>query len=139
MIDANSSRAEDCKHISCPTGGKGWTTKELVPFTVRRVYFMQDAAPEVVRGEHAHRTLVQLLVAVRGSFQVILKDGRNERLVHLDRPDYGLLVRAGVWNELRSFSPGGVCLVLASELFSEDDYICSWREFLEFKKLPSPA
>ena len=138
MIDAHSSRAEDCRHISCPTDGQGWTTKELAPFPVRRVYFMQDVAPEVVRGEHAHRTLVQLLVAVRGSFQVILKDGRNERAVRLDRPDEGLLVVAGVWNDLQSFSPDGVCLVLASELFSEDDYICSWGEFLAFKKLPSP-
>jgi hypothetical protein len=76
---------------------------------------------------------------VQGSFEVCLKDGRNERVVQLNRPDAGLIIHAGVWKDLRVFSADAVCLVLASDLFSEDDYIRSWNEFLAFKQLKSQA
>jgi len=96
-------------------------------------------APEVIRGDHAHRALMQLVVAVRGSFDVCLKDGREEHLVHLNCPNTGLLLCAGVWKEMRAFSTDAVCLVLASELFSEQDYIRSWNDFIAFKKYSNPA
>ena len=139
MKDARITQTADCRPIGLPPCEQGWTSAGVLPFSVHRVYYMHSAGPEVIRGDHAHRDLMQLLVAVQGSFEVCLKDGRNERVVQLNRPDAGLIIHAGVWKDLRVFSADAVCLVLASDLFSEDDYIRSWNEFLAFKQFKSQA
>jgi hypothetical protein len=106
------------------------------PFNVRRVYYLYDVPGGSERGGHAHRELHQLIVAASGSFDVILDDGQNKKIIQLNRPYYGLLVVPGIWRELVNFSSGAICLVLASEKYNSDDYI---RDYPEFKQLKNPG
>lgn len=107
--------------------------QENVPFDVKRIYYLYDIPGGENRGGHAHRDLRQLIVAASGSFDVILDDGINKKIVTLNRPDYGLMVVPGIWRELIEFSSGAICLVLASEVYIEDDYIREYHEFKDFK------
>lgn len=109
------------------------TGEETLPFPIRRVYYLYDIPGGEERGGHAHRGLHQFIVAVSGSFEVMLDDGKNKKIVRLNRPDFGLLVVPGIWRELFEFSSGSVCLVLASEIYSESDYIRDYREFKTLK------
>lgn len=104
---------------------------ETVPFQVRRAYYLYDVPGGESRGGHAHRNLYQLIVAASGSFNVTLDDGNVKRTFTLNRPYYGLLVVPGIWRELDDFSSGSVCLVLASEVYDESDYI---RDYGEYKR-----
>ena len=130
------SRVGDCQVIeldkhSRPNGNI--TVVEdciTVPFDIRRVYYLYDVPGGEERGGHAHRVLYQLIV------DVILDDGRERRIVSLNRPYYGLLVRPGIWRELNNFSSGAVSLVLASELYDENDYIREYSDFLKEKEIP---
>jgi len=105
-----------------------------VPFNVKRVYYLYDIPGGVSRGGHAHKILQQLVIAVSGSFSVILDDGNIKRSFHLNRPYQGLLIEPGIWRTLEDFSSGSVCLVLASELYDKEDYITDYEEFLQFRK-----
>lgn len=105
-----------------------------VPFNVKRVYYLYDIPGGASRGGHAHKILQQFVVAVSGSFSVILDDGIIKRSFHLNRPYQGLLIEAGIWRTLEDFSSGSVCLVLASELYDKNDYITDYEEFLKFRK-----
>lgn len=107
--------------------------QENVPFDVKRIYYLYDIPGGENRGGHAHRDLRQLIVAASGSFDVILDDGINKKIVTLNRPDYGLMVVPGIWRELIEFSSGAICLVLASEVYNEDDYIREYHDFKDFK------
>ncbi len=107
----------------------------LLPFEVRRVYYLYDVPGGSERGGHAHKALHQLIVAVSGAFDVILDDGVNKKTVQLNRPYYGLLIIPGIWRELVNFSSGAVCLVLASEKFNPDDYIRDYAVFKQFRNL----
>jgi hypothetical protein len=102
-----------------------------IPFEVKRIYYLYDIPGGENRGGHAHLELSQLIVAASGSFDVLLDDGTNKKIVTLNRPDYGLLVVPGIWRELMEFSSGGICLVLASHIYDELDYI---RNIDNFKK-----
>jgi hypothetical protein len=104
-----------------------------VPFEVKRLYYLYDVPGGESRGGHAHRDLRQLIVAASGSFDVLLDDGVNKKVVSLNRPNYGLLVVPGIWRELMEFSSGSICWVLASEIYTEDDYIREYNDFLNFK------
>lgn len=104
-----------------------------VPFDIARVYYLYDVPGGASRGGHAHKALVQLIVAASGSFDVILDDGTNKRTVHLNRPYYGLLLPRMVWRELVNFSSGGICLVLASQRYDHNDYIRNHAEFICMK------
>lgn len=101
-----------------------------VPFAIERSYWLHDVPPGAHRGGHAHRALEQLLVAVTGQLTVHLDDGRTQASFTLDRPDAGLLIGTMVWRELSDFSPGAVCLVLASRHYDESDYFRDHAEFL---------
>jgi hypothetical protein len=103
-----------------------------IPFDIRRIYYLYDIPGGEDRGGHAHRELKQLIIAAGGSFDVMLDDGQNKKIVTLNRPDYGLLIMPGIWRELIEFSSGAICLVLASALYDENDYI---REYPMFKKM----
>lgn len=104
-----------------------------IPFEIKRVYYLYDIPTASVRGGHAHKNLRQLLVPLSGSFDVVLKDGVAEKIISLNKPNFGLLIPAGIWRELQNFSSGSVCLVLASATFDEEDYIRSFKEFKLFK------
>jgi dTDP-4-dehydrorhamnose 3,5-epimerase-like enzyme len=105
-----------------------------LPFDVKRVYYLYDVPAGEERGGHAHRELQQIVVAASGAFDVLLNDGTNKKIVHLDRPFIGLHIVPGIWRELLNFSSGAVCLVLASHKYDEKDYIREYPNFLEYKK-----
>ena len=105
------------------------------PFDVKRVYYLYDVPGGSERGGHAHKELHQLIVAASGSFDVILDDGRNKKIIQLNRPYFGILVVPGIWREIVNFSSGAICLVLASEKYSEDDYVREYSEFRAWKSL----
>lgn len=103
--------------------------KQNIPFDVQRIYYLYDIPGGEKRGGHAHKELHQLIVAASGSFKVMLDDGTNKKIIHLNRPNYGLLVVPGIWRELNEFSSGAICLVLASLKYDENDYIRTYNEF----------
>lgn len=103
-----------------------------IPFRIKRVYFMYDTAPGVVRGRHAHKVLQQILFCVHGSCKVLLDNGSERKVVPLEKPYEGLYVSNNMWREMYDFSPDAVLMVLASELYDESDYIRDYDEFLEF-------
>ena len=106
--------------------------KNVLPFDVKRVYYLFDVPSTAHRGGHAHKEQSEFLVALSGSFDVVLKDGSTTKTVTLNKPDKGLLILTNIWRELENFSSGAVCLVLASDVFSEDDYIRNYDEFISF-------
>ena len=104
-----------------------------VPFDVKRVYYLYDIPGGEERGAHAHKKLQQLIIAASGSFDVILNDGNVKRRFTLNRPYQGLYVKPGIWRDLGEFSSGAVCLVLASEVYDEADYIRDYDAYLKFR------
>jgi hypothetical protein len=112
------------------------TNLETIPFSIKRIYYLYDMPGGESRGAHAHKTLEQVVVAASGSFDITLDDGKNKKTVHLARSYMGLHLLPGMWRDLSNFSSGAICLVLASQLYNEKDYIHDYREFLEWKKLP---
>jgi hypothetical protein len=107
------------------------------PFDVKRIYYLYDVPGGSERGGHAHKELYQLVVAASGSFDVILDDGKNKKIIPLNRPDFGLIVIPGIWREIVNFSSGAICLVLASAKFEKEDYIRDYSEFKKWKNDPS--
>ena len=124
------------KHHSDRKGNLSVVENEIsVPFDVKRTYYLYDVPGGESRGGHAHKGLHQLIVAVSGSFSVTLDDGSIKRTYTLNRPYQGLLVVPGIWRTLDDFSSGAVCMVLASEVYTEDDYIRSYEGFIKFKEI----
>lgn len=107
---------------------------KVIPFEIKRVYYLYDIPSSAIRGGHAHKDLQQVLIAISGSFDVVLKDGTSVKTVTLNKPDKGLLIKYDIWRELENFSSGAVCLVLASDVFHEADYIRDYDEFLKSKE-----
>jgi len=101
-----------------------------VPFDIQRVYYLYDVPGGAERGGHAHKALHQLIIAMTGSFDVILDDGHEKKRFHLNRSYYGLYICPMVWRELDNFSSGSVCMVLASNRYAEDDYYRDYSEYL---------
>lgn len=108
---------------------------KTIPFHVKRVYYLYDVPGGESRGGHAHKELQQLIVAVSGSFDVKLDDGKQKRTYTINRPYQGLLIVPGIWRELDNFSSGSVCLVLASTEYSAEDYIREYDKFIEYKNI----
>ncbi len=104
---------------------------EAIPFEIKRVYYLFDVPSSARRGGHAHKELWELLIPLSGSFDVVLNDGSQTKTVTLNKPDKGLLIRSNIWRELENFSSGSVCLVIASEVFNESDYIRDFDQFLD--------
>ena len=100
-----------------------------IPFEIRRVYYLFGIPSGKERGAHGHRDLEQLMIAVSGSFTVTLDDGKERKTFQMSRPDQGLYIRKMIWRDLKNFSQDAVCLVLASERYSEDDYFRSYEDF----------
>jgi len=117
--------------IADTRGNLGVIEKNTIPFEIKRVYYLFDVPSTAYRGGHAHINQIEFLVALSGSFDVKLNDGIKETFVTLNKPDKGLLIEKGMWRELDDFSSGAVCLVLASDIFDETDYI---RDFETFKE-----
>jgi hypothetical protein len=135
------STVDDCRPITLPRHRRlgGSTTRVIpqsdVPFVISRVYYLYDVPGGAQRGGHAHRRLEEVLVAVAGSFEVVLNDGRRVSTTRLDRAHFGIWIATGIWRELRNFSSGAICLVLASAPYDEADYIREYDDFRRAKKV----
>lgn len=131
---------EDCKILELPkiVDPRGNLTfieaGNHLPFEIRRVYYLYDVPGGATRAGHGHKTLEQLMIAMSGSFDVELDDGRARKKYHLDRSYYGLYVPSMIWRDIDNFSSGSVCLVLASEFFDESDYYRTYEDFVEAAK-----
>ena len=101
-----------------------------IPFDIKRVYYLYDVPGGAERGGHAHKALQQLIIAMAGSFDVVLDDGKKKRRYHLNRSYLGVYVCPMMWRELDNFSSGSVCMVLASNRYDEDDYYRDYADFL---------
>lgn len=101
-----------------------------IPFDIRRVYYLYDVPGGSERGGHAHKALHQFMIAMSGSFDIVLDDGFDRKRIHLNRSYMGLYIPPMTWRELDNFSSGSVCMVLASEHFCEDDYLRDYSEFM---------
>ena len=127
---------ENCKIIELPkiSDPRGNLTfiegMQHIPFEIRRVYYTYDVPGGSDRGGHAHKALHQLIIAMSGSFDVTLDDGRNKRKFHLNRSYQGLYVCPMIWRDLDNFSSGSVCMVLASNIYEESDYYRDYNEYL---------
>tara|TARA_B100000989_G_scaffold121319_1_gene89514 strand:+ start:250 stop:666 length:417 start_codon:yes stop_codon:yes gene_type:complete len=125
----------DIPKIVDPQGrGKlSFIEKDVIPFSIKRVYYLYDVPSDAYRGGHAHKKLIQLMISLSGSFEVLLDDGKKRKKVMLNKPDKGLLIPKGIWREMDNFSSGAICMVLASENFDESDYFRDYDQFKQFK------
>lgn len=128
---------EDIKLIDIPKivdeqgrGNLAVIEKDTYPFDIKRVYYLYDVPSDAYRGGHAHKEVYELLIAISGSFEVLLDDGKTKQKVMLNKPNKGLLIPTRIWRELDNFSSGAVCLVLASDVFDESDYIRDYNSFI---------
>jgi len=126
----NDCRLIQLPKISDPRGNLTFVEGgNHIPFDIERVYYLYDVPGGSDRGAHAHKALHQLIIAMSGSFDVVLDDGREKKRFHLIRSYYGLYVCPMMWRELDNFSSGSVCMVLASNMYDEDDY---YRDYVEY-------
>ncbi|MBR5686884.1 MAG: WxcM-like domain-containing protein [Prevotella sp.] len=131
-MKAKIGKIIELKKIVDPRGNLTVTEEKIdVPFEIRRVYWVYDVPSGESRGGHAHKQCRELIVAISGSFHVTLDNGTSKETYLLNHPYQGLVVETGIWRTLDDFSSGAVCLVLASDLFEEEDYIREYDEFLK--------
>jgi dTDP-4-dehydrorhamnose 3,5-epimerase-like enzyme len=133
MTTTNDIRLIEIPKICDSRGNLSVIEGDTIPFVSKRVYYLYDVPSGGERGGHAHKEQLELLIAVSGSFDVVLNDGSFEKIITLNKPNIGLLIPIGIWRELENFSSGSVCLVLASDEFDEEDYIRDYYIFKSFK------
>lgn len=136
----NDCRIIELPKISDPRGNLTFVEGDNhIPFDIKRVYYLYDVPGGSDRGSHAHRKLHQFVIAMSGSFDIVLDDGDRQRRFHLNRSYYGLYICPMMWRTLDNFSSGGVCMVLASEAFDPADYIREHDEFLRLARSVDPV
>lgn len=134
-MNLNNCKKIELPKISDPRGNLTFIESEHhVPFEIKRVYYLYDVPGGATRAGHSHKSLDQLMIAMSGSFDVELDDGRAKKKYHLNRSNYGLYIPRMIWREIDNFSSGSVCMVLASDLFDEQDYYRDYQEFLRAAK-----
>lgn len=137
-MPVSDCRIIDLPKIHDPRGNLTFIeNSSQIPFDIKRVYYTYDVPGGSERGSHAHKNLHQFIIAMSGSFDVVLDDGREIKRFHLNRSHYGLYVCPLMWRLLDNFSSGAVCLVLVSEMYSESDYIRDYKTFLAAVGMPS--
>ncbi|MDH7913175.1 FdtA/QdtA family cupin domain-containing protein [Winogradskyella sp. SYSU M77433] len=129
---------EDCRLITIPKvhderGSLAVIEKTVVPFSIKRVYYLYDVPSDSYRGGHAHKKQESIIIALSGSFTILIDDGSQKKKIILNKPNQGLFLPTGIWREIENFSSGSVCLVLASTEFEEVDYIRDYESFELFK------
>lgn len=138
-MDSKKTTVYDCSILHLPQihnrAGNLTAVENLksIPFDIKRVYYLYDVPGGEGRGGHSHKKLQQIVIAASGSFDVILDDSISRKVVHLNRPHLGLHIVPGLWRELVNFSSGAICLVLATELYDERDYIRNYIKFISYK------
>ena len=131
------AKMQTIKYVFQPHGderGQLVALEELkdIPFKIKRVYYMYDTSKSVVRGKHAHKSLEQILICIHGSCKIKLDNGKEKKIIPLEKPYEGLYVSNVMWREMFDFSEDAVLMVLASELYDEADYIRDYDEFLAY-------
>lgn len=135
MRTINDCKLIDLPKVTDPRGNLSFIEgRQHVPFDIKRIYYLYDVPGGSDRGAHAHRKLEQLIIPLSGSFDITLDDGVSKKKFTLNRPYLGLYVCPMMWRELENFSSGSVCLVLASEIYSENDYIRDYSLFIRAAK-----
>lgn len=130
-MSLSDCRIVELPKISDPRGNLTFIEgMQHIPFDIRRVYYLYDVPGGAERGGHAHKALSQLIIAMSGSFDVVLDDGDEKKRFHLNRSYQGLYVCPMIWRELDNFSSGSVCMVLASNIFEESDYYRNYNEYV---------
>ncbi|MBH2024895.1 MAG: WxcM-like domain-containing protein [Flavobacteriales bacterium] len=130
---------EDCEIVTLPIVHResGSLTvlenRQNIPFDIKRIYYLYDVPMGAERGGHGHYHLEQYVVAASGSFTFVLDDGTNKREVFLNHPDKALYIKPGIWREMKDFSSGSICLVLANMEYNEDDYIRDYSKFKAYR------
>jgi mannose-6-phosphate isomerase-like protein (cupin superfamily) len=135
----NYNNLEDLELLDIPTiadtrGNLAVIEKDILPYQVKRVYYLFDVPSDSFRGGHAHKEQLEFLIALSGSFTVTIDNGKSKKSFLLNKPNKGLLLPTGIWRELEDFSSGAICLVLSSGEFDEDDYIRSYDNFINSKR-----
>lgn len=125
----------DIPKIEDSRGNLAIIQNNVIPYDIKRVYYLYDIPSSAHRGGHSHKEQLEFLIALSGSFDVVLKDGISTQTVTLNKPDKGLLINTNIWRELENFSSGAVCLVLASAIFDESDYIRDYENFLNYLRI----
>ncbi|WP_395049868.1 sugar 3,4-ketoisomerase [Flavobacterium sp.] len=115
-------------------GNLAFIQNDILPFEFKRIYYLFDVPSSAFRGGHSHINQDEILIALSGSFEVVLDDGMEKMTILLNKPNIGLPIATGIWRELQNFSSGAVCLVIASDVFDEADYIRDYDEFLKSKE-----
>ena len=133
------TKIDNCNLIDLPVvhdarGNLAFVEDGFLPFPFKRVYYLFDVPSSAYRGGHSHIKQNEILIALSGSFEVVLKDGNSDKTILLNKPNVGLHIPTGIWRELQNFSSGAICLVIAEDIFEESDYIRDFSEFLESKK-----
>jgi hypothetical protein len=135
FVDLSSCRLIDLPKISDPRGNLTFVESDRhIPFTIKRVFYLYDVPGGANRAGHALRICHQFIVAMSGSFDVILDDGEAKKRFHLNRSYYGLYIPPLIWREIDNFSSGSVCLALVSEPYSEEDYYREYDAFLQARQ-----
>jgi len=134
----NYNNLEDLELLDIPTiadtrGNLAVIEKDILPYQVKRVYYLFDVPSDSFRGGHAHKEQLEFLIALSGSFTVTIDNGKSKKSFLLNKPNKGLLLTTGIWRELEDFSSGAVCLVLSSGEFDEGDYIRNYQDFRNLK------
>ena len=133
-----TSNINDIQLIEIPkiTDSKGNLSvieKDIIPFEIKRVFYLYDIRSDENRIGHAHKNLKQFLIVLSGSLEVVVNDGTNSKTITLNKPNKGLLLVPGIWRELQNFSSGCVLLTIASNEYNEADYIRNFDDFILFK------
>lgn len=115
-------------------GNLAFIQNDVLPFEFKRIYYLFDVPSTAFRGGHSHINQHEILIALSGSFEVVLDDGMKKKTFLLNKPNLGLHITTGIWRELQNFSSGAVCLVVASDVFEEADYVRDYESFLDSKK-----
>lgn len=128
----NDCRIIELPKIEDPRGNLTFVEgNNHIPFDIKRTYYLYDVPGGSSRGAHAHKSLHQFVIAMSGSFDIVLDDGNRQRRFQLNRSYYGLYICPMMWRQLDNFSSGAVCMVLASNPYNENDYIRDYADFLE--------
>ena len=137
MSNINNLQIINIPKISDPKGrgNLSFIEKNIIPFKIKRVYYLYDVPSDGSRGGHAHKKLNQFLIALSGSFDVKVDDGSSKKTFTLNKPNKGLYIPNGIWREMENFSSGAICLVLASDYFDESDYFREYKRFIKFKNI----
>ena len=128
-------RLIDLPKVSDPRGNLTFVESERqIPFAIKRIYYLYDVPGGAERGAHGHKALHQLVIAMSGSFDIELDDGFEKKIYHLNRGYYGLYISPMIWRDIRNFSSGAICMVIASDFYNEADYFRNYNEFIAAAK-----